>query len=98
VLNDTNFYGTQIAMEKSRQGGRPRPDGGRLSAHPRSTRLTDDIEDGLEKIASLRGDGLDRSALIRILLSAAVKSELVRLGVTDRGSIVTQPSNSPEAA
>lgn len=79
MLNDTNFYGTQIAMEKSRQGGRPRPDGGRLSAHPRSTRLTDDIEDALDRIATLRGDGLDRSALIRILLAGAVKTELARL-------------------
>lgn len=59
--------------------GRPRADSGKLGPHPLSIRLTQRIEEGLEEIGRLRGDELDRSTLVRILLTEAIQSELARL-------------------
>lgn len=67
--------------QKSDAGGRPRADAalGALGSHPLSIRLTAKIEAGLVDISRLRGDGLDRSALVRSLLAEAVEAELARL-------------------
>lgn len=80
--------------------GRPRIDrreGEAPLESPLAIRLTAEIEAGLKEIASLRGDGLDRSALVRVLLAQTVRAELGRLRALPSGIEATAPMDSPRA-